>query len=507
MRFEMDARFICSGSVKSEIIDNLMKTKVPVLLQKGAPNGEGGKVLSYSIEGDVIKITLSSGRYVRPHDAIMRINKLLSAELGKSQHIGIRKIEVDRYEIWYNLTQKALGEIKLPFTRKIEFTNSEAHILLTDIDQEALENKYIDRLLKRLEEKIRHQYTAGKGEYIETVRRSTPKLQQYRMQEDPTQELMNKKWVHRFGTGIWTILPPYAALMRAIEELIIEKVAKPLSFQEVFLPKIVPLEVQRKKGQLAGIPNEIWWVCPPRSRDPAEWETFSDYVKITGKDASEELYRNLGSPMFSLAYAQCEPFYDIWEGKVIDGEKLPIKFIDRYGPTWRYEAGGLKGLERLTEFKRIEFTWLASPEETVEIRDEVRDKCLEIIDQIFEMEWRLDATTAIYLEHAGEKVEKEERNYVRTYDLTVLLPFETSSRPEKELEISSFHVHEDFYAKNFHWKEKKGRPLWSGCAGISPTRWAYVFVIRHGLEFDDWPKEIKQYIGDKLPSLPENLFM
>jgi seryl-tRNA synthetase len=295
--------------------------------------------------------------------------------------------------------------------------------------------------------------------------------------------------------------------MHAIEELVIEKVAKTLDFTEVYLPKIIPLDSQRKKGQLAGIPNEIWWVCPPRSRDSAEWEEFTDYVKITEKNAPEKLFQNLEKPVFSLAYAQCEPFYDLWEGKVIDCEKLPVKFIDRFGPTWRYESGGLKGLERLTEFKRIEFVWLSSPNEVIKIRDKVRDKSLEIIDKVFNLEWRLDATTAIYLEHAGEKVTKDEKEYVRTYDLTALLPFETASRPEKELEIASFHVHEDYYAKNFHWKEKKDRPLWSGCAGVSPTRWAYVFILRHGLNFDDWPKEIKKYIGDKLPELPENLFM
>jgi seryl-tRNA synthetase len=506
MRFEMEARLICSGPVKREIVEEAFNN-IEEILQKGAPEGEGGKVLSYSVEDDTIKVVLASGRYVRPHDAIMRINKYLSAELGKTLHVGIRRIEVDRYEAWYDLKQKPIKEVTLPFTKKIEFNDKQAHIVFKDLDQEAIENKYVDRLLRRLEEKISQQHIAGKAEYLETVKKSVPRLDKYKLSEDPTQMMVDRRWVHHYGTGVWTILPPYAALMRAIEELVMDEIAKPLGFAEIFLPKIVPLEAQRKKGQLAGIPNEIWWVCPPKSRDPAEWEEFSDYVKITGKTAPDKLYKNLEKPAFSLAYAQCEPFYDLWEGKVIDADKLPIKFIDRYGPTWRYEAGGLKGLERLTEFKRMEFTWLSSPEEVIEIRDKVRDKSLEVIDKIFDVEWRLDATTAIYLEHAGEKVEREDKEYVRTYDLTVMLPFETASRSERELEIASFHVHEDFYAKNFHWKEKKNRPLWSGCAGVSPTRWAYVFVIRHGLEFDDWPKEIKRYIGDELPRLPENLFM
>ena len=506
MKFQMSARIILSGEADKKAVESAIEDSRP-LLSKGAPEGKGAVIDDYNVSGDTIFLHLSSSKYVRPHDAIMRINKYLSSRLGKEQKVGIRQIAVDNYEIWYELKQEPLEEIALPFTEKIEIKDREAHLVLKDIDQQALEDKYVDRLLKRLDEKISQQHMHGKAEYVETVKRSGKRLNKYKITEDPTTELVKNNWVQHAGVGVWTILPQYTALMRAVEELVLDNVANPLGFDEVFLPKITNLDIQRKKGQLAGIPNEIWWVCPPKSRDPKQWEEFSDYVKITGKNAPEKLLENLAEPAFSLAYAQCEPFYDIWEGRVINRDKLPVKFVDRYGPTWRYESGGLKGLERVSEFKRIEFMWISSPEEAVEIRDAVKDKALHIVDKIFDLEWKLDTTTAIYLEHAGEKATKEDRDYARTYDIAISLPFETASRAEKELEIASFHVHEDFYAKNFHWKEKNERPLWSGCTGISPTRWAYVFVLRYGLNFDDWPKEIKKYIGKKLPGMPDGLFV
>lgn len=506
MKFLMNARLLLSGKVDGKAVEGAVED-TRALLSKGAPGGKGAVIDSYSVGEDTIDIQISSGRYVRPHDAILRINKYLSPRLGREQKVGIRQIEIKSYEIWYELKKEPLEKITLPFTEKIEIQGKEAHLVLKDMNQHALENKYVDRLLKRLEEKIGQQYIHGKAEYVKTIKKSEERLEKYQITEDPTTELVKNNWVCHAGVGVWTILPQYTALMRAIEGLVLDNIAKPLGFDEVFLPKIVNMDIQRKKGQLAGIPNEIWWVCPPKSRDPKEWEEYSDYVKITGKNAPEKLLKNLSEPMFSLAYAQCEPFYDIWEGRVINQDKLPVKFMDRYGPTWRYESGGLKGLERLTEFKRIEFLWLSSPEDAIEIRDAIRDKALHIVDKIFDLDWKLDATTAIYLEHAGEKITKDEHDYARTYDITIGLPFETASRAEKELEIASFHVHEDFYAKNFHWKEKNNRPLWSGCTGISPTRWAYVFILRYGLNFDDWPKEIRKYIGDKLPGMPDGLFV
>jgi seryl-tRNA synthetase len=508
MKFLMKARLELSGEIKNEgsVIKQL--DGMGDILQRGVAKGEkGAEIKNAQIKGHMIFLTIESGRHVRPHDAILRIKKRLSEMLGRDEGIGVRGIDIASYEVWFPLNQTPAGKITLPFVKEIEVEDSTVHIVFDKMDVTALENRYPDRILRRLEEKIKEEEIGGKGEFSKKFSESKMRLDQYRLREDPTTELAKRNWVKHIGRGVWTILPSYAALWRAIEDLVMERLARPLGFVEVMLPKIVPLDVQKKKGQLFGIPNEMWWVCPPATRDPLEWERFKDTVKITGQTNPERLMENLSAPEFSLAYAQCEPFYDIWGKRTVDRDKLPLKFVDSYGPTWRYESGGLKGLERLSEFKRMEFVWIGSPEDAISIRDEVRDKSIEIMDDVFDVEWRVDATTAVYLEHAGEAVEGEDRDYARTYDLSVSLPFETASRPERELEIASFHVHEDHYAKNFYWKEKKGRPLWSGCAGISPTRWAYVFLLRHGFDYDLWPKDIKKYIGKDLPELPDELFM
>ena len=504
----MKATLELSGRLKDRKAVSRFFEELKEVLNKGVPQGQtGGGIKNLKVHDESIDLELESGRYVRPHDGILRLKKGLSDWLGRTQGIGVRNIKIVSYEVWAPVENRTPQEITLPYTKSIEFENQTAHIEFEDIDEAALEQRFVDRILRRFEEKLDEAEIGGKGEFSQSFKKSDSRLNRYQLKEDPTTLLEQKNWVQHFGRGVWTILPAYAALWNAIEGLVMEKVAKPLGFVEVMLPKIVPLDVQRKKGQLFGIPNEMWWVCPPHSRDPKKWEKFKDKVKITADTNPEGLMENLSAPEFSLAYAQCEPFYSIWEKKTVDRDKLPLKFVDNYGPTWRYESGGLKGLERLSEFKRMEFVWIGSPEDAIEIRDKVRDRSLDIIDKIFDLEWRVDATTAVYLEHAGEKADEEDRDYARTYDLTVSLPFETVSRPEKELEIASFHVHEDHYAKNFYWKEKKKRPLWSGCAGISPTRWAYVFLLRHGFDYDGWPDEIKKRIGKSLPTLPDNLFM
>ncbi|MFX1519191.1 MAG: aminoacyl--tRNA ligase-related protein [Promethearchaeota archaeon] len=515
MRFEADVFFELSKKLPAdaekslkEFFNNANKD----FLKKGAPEGkenEGTTIEEYRIMPKDIFLSLNSGRYVRVHTGIMRLNNELSKFLGKKYHLGVRSINVKRFEIDMELEQKPIEPIKLPFTKNIDFDRSKAHIVLDpkDLDETALKKNYIDKLLNRLNDKIRAQnLAAGKAAFSETVKRSEKRLDKYVIKEDPTEEALRRGWVKEFpGAGVWTIMPPFTALIRAIEQLVIDKIIKPMGFVETIFPRLIPLEVERKKGHLA-IPNELFWVCPPTSRNPKDFEQYVDYVEITGDPAPDQLQAMLRPPMFGLAYAQCEPFYQIFEKEIVDIDDLemnPILFFDRNGPTWRWEGGGLKGLERLNEFHRIEFTYMSTPKKTIEIRDEILKRSEEIIDSIFDMEYRIDKTTAVYLEHAGVAEQEEAEEFVKTYDLTAILPFETSSRPEAELEISSYHVHTDFYAERFNFKDKAGKDVWTGCVGIGPSRWAYVFVIRHGFKFENWPQEIKKYVGAELPKTPQ----
>lgn len=511
MRFECDVFFELSKKLPTEAEESLKEFFNDAnnsFLKKGVPEGkesEGTTIDAHQIASEGILLSLHSGRYVRVHTGIMRLNKELTTFLGKRYHLGVRNIEIQRFEIDMELKQTPLEPITLPFTEKITFTDDKAHIVLKNIDETALKKNYIDKLLNRMEEKIRAQGMAGKAAFSETVRRSEKRLDRYAIRVDPTEEAVRHGWVKEFpGAGVWIIMPPFTALIRTIEQLVIDKIIKPMGFKEAIFPRLIPLEVERKKGQLA-IPNELFWVCPPTSRNPKDFEEYVDYVEITGTPNAEMLQKMLRPPMFGLAYAQCEPFYQIFEKEIVDIEDLekdPIKFFDRNGPTWRWEGGGLKGLERLNEFHRIEFTYMSTPKKTIEIRDEILERSEEIINDIFDLEYRIDKTTAVYLEHAGIS-EEETEEFVKTYDLTTILPFETTSRPEAELEISSYHVHTDFYAKRFLFKDKAGKDVWTGCVGIGPSRWAYVFVIRHGFDYENWPNEIRKYIGDELPKTPQ----
>ncbi|MEM3648003.1 MAG: aminoacyl--tRNA ligase-related protein, partial [Thermoproteota archaeon] len=304
-------------------------------------------------------------------------------------------------------------------------------------------------------------------------------------------------WVKRFHPGIWYYLQPYTSLLRILEEMIIERVAKPLGFQEVVLPKLIPLEVARKKGHLSGIPSEMLYVCEPGSREPFYFEDYTDLVKVFNEPKPEVLKTFLKEPAYTLPYAQCEPFYELFAGETVNIDNPPVRLYDRSGFSFRHEAGGLRSLERLTAFTRIEIVYLGRPEEVVEIRDRLVENYLKLLDKTLDMEIRSAEVTPVWMAHAGV-VEDVSRNVAATFDIEAYLPFR-GDRESEWLEIANASVHYDKYVDWFNIKERKGREVWTGCSGNGLERWVYAFLARHGFNAEDWPVEVRRLWPDFKP--------
>ncbi|MHA1607752.1 MAG: aminoacyl--tRNA ligase-related protein [Candidatus Freyarchaeota archaeon] len=515
MRFALRGYFELSDVLSDDAVGEVRRFLGEIgdaVFKKGAPRGkedEAARLISWDVRGNRFYVEVESGRYVRAHVAFVRLRNALAEFLGSRFGLGVRGSRVEEYVLEFELDREPLEPVNVLFAKDVRFDGRKVTILLEDLDDVALERNYPDRIIGRVREKVARQFVSGKGEFTRVVRRSNKGVERYVLKEDPTDLAIRFGWVKEYpATGVWQIMPPMAALIRAMEKLIVDEVAKPLGFQEVMMPRLIPLEVEYRKGHF-GIANEIIWACPPVSRDPKDFEDLVDYVEITGGPPPAEFLREkLRPPLYGLSYAQCEPFYEMFHRETVDLDALeeePIKFYDRNGPTYRWESGGVRGLERLNEFHRVEFVFLSTPRKCIEIRDSILERTERIVDEVFDLEYRVDATTAVYLEHAGKMEEEGGGDFVKTYDLTAILPFQTKSRPEAELEIASFHVHTDFYAKRFHFRDKKRRTVFTGCAGLGPSRFAYVFLVRYGFDFENWPNEIKKYIGEKLPEPPRML--
>jgi seryl-tRNA synthetase len=324
--------------------------------------------------------------------------------------------------------------------------------------------------------------------------------------EDPAQVAMRKGWVKEFpGRGQWIYTPSYSRLLETIERILVDEVVDRLGFQPFMVPKLIPLEVMKMMpGYFDSIPEGMYYVCPP-PRDPSAFEKFKDLFKITNEVSREELDRVVKEPNYVLDPSQCTPLWYFLSRETIDLSLLPFRFYDRSGWTYRWEGGGVEGLVRLQEFRRVELVYVASPDDTAKIRDSILEESIRVADEIMDLEWRVAAASPFFVrEEEAFGFETGDSKDVAAFDLEVYVPYRGPRESSEWLEVTSCFVHKRKFIDSFRIREVKGREIWSGCSGLGISRWVAAFLATHGFDSSSWPERIRSDYREPAP-LPRTL--
>ena len=499
----MELQFTLKGSFKTsadaspakDVIDAFFTEANETILTKGAPEGEGARIVDWGIAGDRINLTVESGRHVRVHDALLRVRKPLAAKLGKEFKIGVRGIDVESYIIKIP-SEKPLGELKIPYVSSIVY-DAGIITLTLDVSEAELEKRVPDRILTLMEDKIAAQSYGGKGEHWEVLWESEKK--EFTFSEDPTQEMMKQGWLKRGASrGQWIHGAQSTRLFRTFEKIVVEELLEPLGYNEMIFPKLVTWEVWEKSGHAKGVYPEIYYVCPPKTRDPKYWEEVSDYYKVTHEVPTAMIKDKIGDPIGGMCYAQCPPFWPYLQGETIPTDEFPIKVFDRSGTSHRYESGGIHGMERVDEFHRVEIVWTGTPEQVVAHSKELQERYLHIFNDILDLEWRKAWVTPWFMAQEGlEGI--SEQGEIGTIDYEAPLPYRGDGG--EWLEFQNVSVNGNKYPSGFNVKCQSGEELWSGCSGVGLERWASAFLAQKGLDPENWPEEFRKRVGE----MPEGI--
>ena len=516
MRFELEGAIVFSGDLAKarDDIAKALQELERTALRKGVPAGETApRVSHHSFEGGELRLTIESGRYVRAHEALLRLRKELSASLGKSHRLGAREVRIDRYVITFDLDQEPMGPVRVPIAHSVTFQGATARLELRDVPEDHLTRNYVDRLVALVREKVAAQRYEGKSEFWDLIWASPQKPHAF--DRDPTEEMSARGWVVQGpGKGRWFHRPQSAAIMGAMERIAVEEVLLPLGFQEVVSATLVPFETWLKTGHLQGVANEIYYVVTPATRDEAAWQDLKDHVKVTRQVPQQELARLLDPPRSGLTYAQCPNIYWSFQGRTLAEGDLPVRVFDRTAVSFRNESGGRHGIERVDEFHRIEPVYLGTAEQLGALREELIARYRHVFNEVLDLEWRMAWVSPFYLQQAGKGCDEcapggqAERPRAAgsvdaraqgTIDFEAYLPYRGPRESSEWLEFQNLSVLGDRYTDAFNIKSQKGTELWSGCTGIGLERWSAVFLAQHGLEPDGWPAGFRRY----LPALPK----
>ncbi len=505
MKFRLKGMIKLSREVPEaeEDLERFFKEAEEDILRRGVPGGqeeEASHVKSWKLEGDRIIIEMESGRRVRAHDGLMRLKKPLGQLLGPGYRAGVRGMNVEDYTL--EMDAPGVSEIpglgELPFVEEAMVADGKIRVKFSPLGESELRRHVVDRVVKHALNLV--ESSAGEAEGTETedltvkVTKATPgevvarsREREFLFHGEPTEEAVRLGWVKKFpGRGQWFYGPQITALHRVLEDILMEGIVKPLGFVECLFPKLIPLDVMNRMRYLEGLPEGMYYCCAPR-RDPETFERFKNELVINREVPMELLKKGIKDPGYVIAPAQCEPFYQFLSHEVVSAEDLPIKFFDRSGWTYRWEAGGAKGLDRVHEFQRIELVWLGTPGQTEEIRDRTVELSHELADEL-ELEWYTEVgDDPFYLE--GRRVEERGIEFpdVPKYEMRLSLPGR-----DKGVAVVSANVHGTHFIEGFSIREARNRKIWTGCTGIGLSRWIYGFLAQKGFDTERWPEAVRK---------------
>lgn len=497
MEFLLDGEIVFSRQPDRAALESVIKNANSDLLVRGAGGGKGASVEHFSLEDNKLLLTIKSDRFVRAHDALLRLRKALAEELGKKLKVGVRGVGISEYSISLGIAgdeklAQTLG--KLPLVSEA-IAGADLTIKIKNPPQSALEDNSIDRLVTLVLNIADQQNAPPQAEKVVLIKQSPQK--EMLLQKDPAEVAKELGWIKEFpGRGQWIYLEPYTRVLMAIERMILDKVAAPLGFNEVMLPKLIPFDVEKNMpGYFSKMPAHMYYVCPPPV-EAGDLDLFRYSYELTKEPDPEELKKHLRSPSYVLAPSQCEPSYELYRGEIFSEEELPVKFFDKSGFTYRWEGGGTEGIVRTQEFRRIEFVYFGYPKQVVEIRDAILERALDAVEKILDLEWRVVVGIPWY--SAGDLGTEDFKDSMKvpTYDIEAYMPYRGPREGSEWLEIFSGNNNKDKFIKSFHIKESKGREFWSGCTGFGITRWVAAFLAQKGFNPDNWPSEFKKYSGD-----------
>ncbi|KQC05598.1 MAG: serine--tRNA ligase [Methanoculleus sp. SDB] len=499
LRFSLNADLVTSGDIPDEAVAAIGQAVDEAnrsTFQRGVPAEaeptDIGRITAWNAAGSVLHLEIESGPYTRAHDALFRFRKQLAPVLGRHR-IGIRSIDIIAFSVRLTGTVDPAAIPRLPMIK--ETAADEKGVTLTlDVGPTDLENRVPDRLVRLIEEKAEAHAYGGKTEHWELIYES-PK-QPVRFTDDPTAEMLKRGWIkHGASRGQWIFGPQPVRLFRAFETIVVEEIIRPLGFSEMIFPKLVPWEVWKRSGHAKGVYPEIYYVCTPKTRDPAYWEDVADYFKVTGEVPIEMIRDRLDGPVGGMCYAQCPPFWPFVQGETLANDCLPARVFDRSGTSHRYESGGIHGIERVDEFHRIEVLWLGTAEQTVEVADRLHEAYTRVFDELLELEWRCARVTPWFMAQEG-LVGVSENESIGTRDYEAILPYSNGW-----LEFQNVSVNGNKYPKGFNVKIQSGAECWSGCSGIGLERWTAAFLAQKGFDVSQWPERVAQLMGE-----PEEVF-
>jgi len=280
------------------------------------------------------------------------------------------------------------------------------------------------------------------------------------------------------GPGLQVFEPPAAALMAAIDQMIV-RVAREIGATEYATPHLVPAELLDRVKYASSFPQHLL-LCHSVAYDLDELDAFA-----RGGRSDRGQLRNAG---FALAPAACMILYPMLEGRSLDGA-LRCTLV---GHCARFEGPRPHAPERLTAFRMREIVVVGTRAQAEAFRAQSLEFLTGLVDAL-KLPARLVAATDPFFGRAGASLATLQRNMGVKHEL------EATDADGNTLAVSSANLHGERFGSMFGIRDEEGNVAHSACLAFGLERWLHWLTSHCGEEPAGWPELLRTGLSWPVP--------
>jgi seryl-tRNA synthetase len=293
---------------------------------------------------------------------------------------------------------------------------------------------------------------------------------------EPVYEAMKEAgWVVEYETGRVMLAGPAARLF-AFFDAEFARLARDYDAPPVKFPVLISVKTLQKADYFASFPHHLTLA----SHLVEDAEVLKDLVK-TASENPEAI--SFGGPCLCTEHvnspAVCFHFYEALSGRRLEG----VERSTAVGPSFRYEAGNLRTLERLWDFTMREIIFVGPSDEVDALRMSAMAPVMALVEALGLRSHIETASDPFFVGNfAGQTF--YQLSHRTKFELRLYLPFET----DRSLAAASFNWHQQFFGTRFGITTAAGEPAGTACVAFGVERWVYAFAAQYGLDPRNYPK-------------------
>ena len=168
MKHYLEAHFNLSGPLPEESKEDIQQF-IKEFESKTNETREDGRfeIQQWKSKENKLYLQFYSEDSLSPHVAILRLRKQIPNQFGKKYRIGMRSFSFKKYSIEKEIEEFPIDAFSLPLTKKLEYKEKEGKKWVKieidpQIEEDFVEKGAIERIVRRVEEKISKQYYGAK---------------------------------------------------------------------------------------------------------------------------------------------------------------------------------------------------------------------------------------------------------------------------------------------------------------------------------------------------------